>query len=106
MSHPKIKGIEWMDSEIPEIIAVPITLEDRMYKDLGLDKVEPNTMQITQYVDLSKMAGLRRWYITEEGSTTECVVDVVGMSDFIADVPIENMLEAWVYYKRWKESKK
>jgi len=108
MSHPKIKCIKWIDEEIPDIIAVFITMEDRKFRDLALDKVAIPTIQVTQYIDLSKLAGVRPWYPidSEEPSSTECLVDVEGMIDFVADVPVQNMLEAWIYYKRWSRNRK
>ena len=108
MSHPKIKYIKWIDEDIPDIIAIPLTMEDKKFRDLALDKIPIPTIQVIQYIDLSKLAGVRPWYPidSESPSSTECLVDVEGMVDFVADVPVENMIEAWIYYKRWISNKK
>lgn len=108
MIHPKIKGIVWQDAEIPEIIAVPITLEEKKFLELGLDNIKPPSIQIMQYIDLSKLAGLRPWFgkDAEEPSEEECLVDIEGMVDFVVDVPLKNMLKAWLYYKHWKNSRR
>jgi len=108
MSHPKIPGITWLDESIPEIICVPITMEDRKFRDLGLDNIKPPTITVPQYIDLSKLAGIRPWYPLEsdDPSSNECLVDVEGMLDFVADVAVKDIIEAWLYYKRWKNSKK
>ena len=102
MSHPKIPGIRWMDDEIPDIIGIPVTLEDKKLRDLGLD-VTPDTIQIELYIDLSKLAGVRNWFPTssEEPSPNECLIDVDGMLDFVADLKVKDVLEAWIYNKRW-----
>lgn len=108
MSNPKIPGITWLDSDIPELIAIPITLEDRLFQNLGLDNLQAPTITVTQYIDLSKLSGLRSWYgkSSDEPSKRECLVDIEGMIDFVADVPLTSMLEAWMYYKKWKNSNK
>ena len=110
MNPPKIEGITWVDKDIPEIISVPISLEDKklaqMKVELGLDNIDISFIKVEQFIDLSKLAGLRHYYSKshEEHNPNECLVDVEGMFDFVADIPRDNLLEAWIYYKRWKYS--
>lgn len=104
MSHPKIKGIKWMDEEIPDLIAVPISLVNRELQEadipgLKLEEIPDNTI-----IDLSKLAALNHWYPkgSDDPSENHCLIDVEGVEKFLVDLPREKMLQAWIYYKRHK----
>lgn len=103
-TFPKIDGITWMDESYPDIISIRVTLVDRIARDLDL-KIKP-TMPDIVYIDLSKLAGVKYWYPegSDEPHPTESSVDVDGVDNFIADVSVKNMLEAWIFYKRFKYS--
>lgn len=103
---PKIKGITWMDETAPDIIGVDVVLVHRLSRELGLKEIptEPSIV----YIDLSKLAGVRKWYPEgeDEPSEIESSVDVEGVDNFIASVTVKNMLEAWMFNKRFHYARK
>ena len=62
--------LEWVDESHPEILRVPITLESRQHRNLGLDGEAPN-FQTFQYIDMSKLTSLRHCFLTEEEKPDE-----------------------------------
>ena len=107
MSFPKIKGLRWLSEDFPDLIAIDITLEDRKIKDLGIEGMKIPQQPGELYIDLSQLAGVRPFYLegSDDPSDVECTLDIDGMDSFIADISIKNILEAWVFYKRFKYSK-
>jgi hypothetical protein len=105
---PKIKGIKWMSEDFPDIITVDVNLVNRAMQEMDIPGVELPETPSVMYIDLSLLAGLNPWYPkgSEEPSETECSVDVNGISNFVANVKLEHMLEAWIFYKRFKYSRK
>lgn len=105
---PKIKGLRWLSEDFPDLVAIDVTLEDRKIRDLGIEGMEiPQTSGI-MYVDLSKLAGVHDWYPKDHDnpSETECSVDFDGINNFIADMSTKDLIEAWIFYKRFKYARK
>lgn len=104
IEFPKIKGIKWVSESFPDLIALDITLLDRKINDLGIEGMKVLEIASLQYIDLSKLAGIREFYPDNmyEPSSTECSVDIDGIANFIANVSVKDMKEAWVFYKTFK----
>lgn len=104
---PKIKGIEWLCEDFPDLIAVDVTLVNRTIQEMDIPGMEPPETESKMYIDLSLLAGLNPWYPkgSEEPSQTECAVDVNGISNFVANVKLEDFIQAWIFCKRFKYSK-
>jgi len=103
-TFPKIKGITWLSEGFPDLISIKIIMVDRKIQDLDIKGMAVPEIEVDQYIDLSKLAGVREWYPpeSEEPSLTECVVDVDGVDNFIGNLPIKNLLQAWIFYKHFK----
>lgn len=102
MSHPKIKGITWLDEELPDLVAIDITLVSKKYEEMGIESPEtPSKM----YADLSKLAGVSEWYPkdSEVPSQKECFLDFEGLERFVANISVKNALAAWMYFKNCKK---
>ena len=56
------------------------------------------------YLDLSKLSGIKDWWEKESDkpSTTECVADFDGVPQLILVITKEELLKAWLFYKKWK----
>lgn len=108
MSFPEIKGITWMSEDSPDIISVPVTLEDTKMAKLGIEGLDVPEIEVQQYIDISQLVGLRDWYAKETYKPAEgqCLIDVNGMIDFIANVSKKDMLAAWLFYKHFKYSRR
>jgi len=107
MSFPDIKGIRWLSESIPDLIAIPITLEDRRLKELlDLPDMEIPNVKTDQYIDLSKLITIRPFYPidSEEESEEECHIDLGGDSHVI-ELPRKSMLDAWLVYKHYEHYK-
>lgn len=104
---PKIKGIKWMSEDFPDIVGVNVTLVNRSMQEMDIPGMALPETPSVMYIDLSLLAGLNPWYPkgADEPSETECSVDVNGCANFIADVKLEDMIEAWIFCKRFKYSK-
>lgn len=105
MSHPKIRNIRWLDPELPNLVAVAVTLIDRKIEELDIPGLEtPETPSETR-IDLAKLSAVSPWYPkgSEEPSKIECFLDIDGVEKFVANVSIEEITEAWIYYHRCKK---
>lgn len=105
MSHPKIKGIRWLDEEIPDLIAVSVTLVNRTIQELDIPGMVIPETPSELFIDLNKLAGVGPWYPkgSDDPSETECSIDVEGMISFVGNVNIKDMLEVWIYFKKCKQ---
>jgi hypothetical protein len=103
----KKQVIKWLQQDIPEIAVVPILLEDNKYNDLGIDGLENPITESEQYIDFSKLSGLRVFYEKNSDipSETACVIMLENTRDMVIEVPLQNMVDAWMYYKKWKYGK-
>lgn len=103
MNFPEIEGITWLSTDFPDIVIVKITLEDKRKQELDLPDLDINDIEVDQYIDLSRVAGVRAWYpwMQEEPSKNECMLDVEGIVGFVANISIENMIKAWIIYKNF-----
>ena len=104
---PKIKGIEWLCEDFPDLIAVDVTLVNRRVQEMDIPGMDPEETESKMYLDLTLLAGLNPWYPkgSDEPSETECSVDVNGISNFVANVKLEDFIEAWKFCKRFKYSR-
>lgn len=104
---PKLKGIKWMCEDFPDVIAVDVTLVNRKMQEMDIPGMAIPETSSVMYIDLSKLAALNPWYPagSDDPSETECSIDVEGVTNFIGDVNIEDMMKAWLFYKRFKYSK-
>lgn len=105
MSHPKVKGIRWLDEELPDLIAVSITLVNRSIQELDIPGMDIPETPSELVIDLSKLAGVGPWYPkgSDDPSEIECSIDVEGMVSFVGNVSMKDMLQVWLYYKRVKQ---
>jgi hypothetical protein len=99
--------IEWLQPDIPELAVIPILLEDHDAPDLGIEGLERETIESKQYMDFSKLSGVRAFY--EKGiitpSKTACVIMLENTRDMVVEVPLKTMVEAWKHHKKWKHGK-
>lgn len=100
--------LEWVDEAHPEILRVPITLESRQHRNLGLDGEVPN-FQTFQYIDMSKLTSLRHCFLTEDETPDEdtCLIYTGAESDgLMVDVPLSDMMKMWLKHKKWKNEQR
>ena len=101
---PKIKNMRWLSDEFPDLIVVKIVMQNRAQFEAGLEK--PDEQLENFYLDLSKLAGVKAWY--EKGSETpsekECLCDFTGIDQALLYITIEQMLEAWTFYKSYTKN--
>ena len=104
MSFPKIEGLRWLAEDFPDLVAIKITLVNRKLQDLDIPGMAIPETDGEMHVDLSKLAAVHHWYPKgeDEPSKGECSVDIEGVNGFIADISVENLIEAWIFYKRFK----
>lgn len=100
---PKIEGIVWLSKQVPDLVCVKITLEDKKKESLGIPGLDIEDIEVDQYFDLSKLCGIRDWYPTNMDSPAEdeCLVDVDGIPSFALNISKEKLLEAWLFYKEF-----
>lgn len=102
IDFPKIRGIKWLSTDCPDLVAVKVMLEDKVQRSLGIAGMKIDEIVDDYYIDLSKLAGVRNWYPTEDDipAKNECMVDIDGVSSFVASLSKEALLEAWLFYKK------
>jgi len=108
MSFPKIKNLIWLSENFPDLVSIKVTLEDKKKHLLDdIPGVEILDIEVDQYLDLSKLAGVRDWYPDgeDEPSPNECLVDVDGISTIVVNITKRDLLAAWIFYKTFKYSK-
>lgn len=107
-NFPEIKGITWLSEGFPDLISIKVKLVSRSLQELEIPGMDLPEIDSELHVDLSRLAGVGPWYPkgAEEPSETECSVDIDGMSNFVADVSVKDLLEAWLFYKNFIYSKK
>lgn len=100
---PKIKNMRWVSEDFPDLIVVKCLMENRVQAEFGVK--DPEEILINFYLDLSKLAGVKPWYPkgSDEPSKTECLCDFMGIDQVILNITIEQMLEAWCFYKSYKK---
>jgi hypothetical protein len=105
MSHPKLKGIRWLDDELPDLIAIKITLVNKSIQDLDIPGMEIPETYAEMKVDLSKLAAVSPWYPkgSDDPAENACLVDIEGVANFVADTSEKDIIQAWIYYKRCKK---
>lgn len=108
---PKIKGLRWLCEDFPDLVAVDVTLVDNALKSLEIDGMKIPEMPGKMYLDLSRLAGVRYWYPKDSDEPDEpddkaCYVDIDGMDSFIGDISVKDLLEAWIFYKRFYYARK
>lgn len=105
---PKIPGIEWLCEDFPDLIAVDVTLVNRSRQEMDIPGMDLGEVPSKMYIDLTMLAGLNPWYPkgSDDPSETECSVDVNGISNFVANVKLEDFIQAWIFCKRFKYSRK
>jgi hypothetical protein len=105
MSHPKIRNIRWLDPELPNLVVVAVTLIDKKIEDLDIPGMQTPETPSEVRIDLAKLSAVSPWYPkgSDEPSEKECFLDIDGVEKFVADVSIEEITEAWIYYHRCKK---
>lgn len=105
MSHPKIRNIRWLDEDLPNLIAVQVTLVDNSIAKLDIPGLEPPETFSEMRIDLAKLSAISDWYPkgSDEPSEVECFLDVEGVEKFVANVSVEEATQAWIYYHRFKK---
>lgn len=103
-TFPKIKGIRWLSEDFPDLVAIDVMLVDKSLENLDIAGFEAPQIKSEIKVDLSKLAAVSYWYPRgqDEPSETECSVDVEGVNGFVANVPVKNLVEAWLFCKKFK----
>jgi hypothetical protein len=88
-------------------VTVDVTLVNRSMQELDIPGMDIPETPSLMYIDLTKLSGINPWYPkgSEEPSQTECSVDVNGVSNFVADIKLEDLLEAWLFCKKFKYNK-
>lgn len=103
--YPKIKGIKWPYEDLPELVTIRLVLENSEQKKLG---IKPEETLSTTLIDLSQLVAVRDYW--EKGdpvfpSEKECVCEFNGVNTDVYYVNKENIIQAWVFYKRLKNDK-
>jgi len=108
MSFPKIKGLRWIADDFPDLVAIEVTLINRSLNDLGIEGLELPETYAEILVDLSKLAAVSPFYPKgeDEPSPIECSIDIDGVDNFVGNMSVRGLLEAWVFYKRFTYNKK
>ena len=103
-NFPKIKGLKWLSDQFPDLVTIDVTLLSRTIQELDIPGMAIPETPSVMYIDLSKLAGVNPWYPkgADDPSETECSVDVNGIANFVADIRLENLVEAWLFYKQFK----
>jgi hypothetical protein len=98
--YPDLPGIKWVSKYIPDIIEVPVDLYNKSDISLGLEEVPK--IEAVMYIDLSKLAGVRGFFPSndDQASETECTIEVAGLETSVVNVPISSMMKAWLFYKK------
>ena len=80
-------------------------MENRVQAEVGL--MDPEEILINFYLDLSKLAGVKPWYPkgSDEPSEKECLCDFMGIDQVILNITIDQIMEAWLFYKTFKQNK-
>jgi len=101
---PKIKGLRWLYEDCPDLVALSVTLVNRSIQELDIPGMSIPETPGEIRCDLSKLAAIHAWYPkgSDEPSTTACSVDIEGVDGFIADITVNDLTEAWIFYKRFK----
>jgi hypothetical protein len=105
---PKIKGLRWLCEDFPDLVAIEVTLVDRTLRDLEIEGMAIPEQPGFMYIDLSKLAGVHDWYPkgSDEPSQKCCTVEVDGVDSFIGDISVKDLIEAWIFYKRFYYARK
>lgn len=100
---PKIKGIKWLSENNPDLVSIPILLENKIQRDLDIKGLEVETMADRIIIDLAQLCAVRHFYPKgmsgDEFSTTECLAYISGIGDIVLSIPRNNLLEAWIFFK-------
>lgn len=101
---PKIKGLRWLCEDFPDLVAISVTLVNRSIQALDIPGMIIPETPGEVISDLSKLSAIHEWYPkgSDDPSLISCSVDIEGVDNFIADVTVKDMLEAWIFYKRFK----
>lgn len=101
IEFPKIKGIKWLSSDCIDLVVLKIEMVQGRSVDLGL----PEEVELLDFtLDISKLVGVKGWWEKdeEEVSTTQCCADFDGVPQMVLRIPKENLIQAWLFYKKWK----
>lgn len=106
MAFPKIKNMRWVSEVTPELIVVKVLMENRVQAQMGVK--DPEEQLLNFYLDLSKLAGVKPWIPKGQDvpSETECLCDFMGIEQVILNITIEQMLQAWTFYKEYNQQLK
>lgn len=105
---PKIKGLRWLCEDFPDLVAVEVSLIDKVIQAMDIPGMEVPEIKSEMNIDLSKIAAVSVWYSegAELPSETECRVDIDGVASFIADMTVKDLTEAWIFYKYFNYSRR
>ena len=103
---PKIKGLRWVNDDFPDLVALEVTLVDRSLQEMAIEGMALPEQPGVVYIDLSKLASVTPWYPkgSDDPSPIACAVEVEGVDRFIANISVKDLLEAWIFYKRFKRA--
>ena len=95
--------MRWVSQDTPDLIIIKVLMQNRLQWEM--DIADPEEQLIDFYLDLSKLAGVKPWYPkgSDEPSKTECLCDFVGIDQVILYITIDQIMEAWIFYKTFKK---
>lgn len=98
---PKIKGLTWLTEDFPDLVAIDVTLVDKKLHNLGIDNLS-ETKDVVN-IDLSKLVTVSTWYPegSDDAAENQCSVDLAGIETIVADIRVDDLLAAWIFYKRF-----
>lgn len=104
---PKLDGIRWLSEDFPDLVALKVILVNRSLQEMDIPGMALPETESEMMIDLSKLAGVSPWYPkgSDEPSDIECSVDVEGVSNFVANVRLKDLITAWNFYKTFMYSK-
>lgn len=102
-NFPKIKGLEWVSENYPDLVIINVALESTAHVELGIRNFVPEQMVTTYHLDLSRLAGIRNWYEKgeDEASETECLADFSGVNSLVLTIEKKELIKAWMFYKKY-----
>jgi len=103
IDYPKLKGITWPYKDLPELIQLRLILENSEQRALGIENPDETLSECL--VDISTLISIEPYYPesdSDEPSSSECIADFQGKVVHVFYVKRENLIAAWLFYKRLK----
>lgn len=106
MSFPIIEGVTWRSEIVPDIVDIPVDLEDRFKRELDIPGLEIEQTRIAMTLDLTKITNVRPFFLNESDIPVEneCLIELQGGESMVISLPRKNIEDAWIFSKEFKHA--